>query len=233
MAYKVKLEQFEGPLDLLLEIVEAKKFNILHLSLSALAEQFLAYLRTIPEKNLSEISGFIAVGARLALLKSRELVPSLIEEEDGTENNLKRQLAVYQPYRVAAKKLERLSKSLKRYFSRDAFISQPPVFTFPSGLTSQILADSMDNVLGRVDHARKIPQAKIKETISLDECIDHLKRVMQGKDSLNFTSYLSDKLPQEHVIHFIGLLELVRVGHVTVKQRVAFGTIEINTYDQK
>lgn len=230
MAYKVKLSEFEGPLDLLLEIVEAKKFNIVTISLSQLAEEFLSYLKGLPEKNMHEISRFIAVAARLALLKSRELVPSLLTGDEDVEVDLKNQLALYQPYRTAAKKLERISHSRKRFHSREAFLAHPPVFSFPQGLSANILSENIKSVLGSIDHARHIPQAKVKETLSLEESIEHLRKVIKGEASLNFTSFLKGKKSEDHVVHFIGLLELVRCGHVEAKQKIAFGTIEISAY---
>lgn len=230
MAYKVKLSEFEGPLDLLLEIVEAKKFNVLTISLSQLAEEFLNYLKALPEKNIYEITQFIAVAARLALLKSRELVPSLLTGDQDGEENLKNQLALYHPYRAAAKKLERISRSKKKFYSREAFYAHPPVFSFPNGLSVDILTQNIKNALGSIDHARHIPQAKVTETLSLEESIEHLRKVIKGEISFNFTSFLKEKKSEDHVVHFIGLLELVRCGQVEAKQKVAFGTIEISVH---
>ncbi len=233
MPYKVKIEQFEGPLDLLLEIVEARKLSLVTIPLAEVAEQFLTHLATLTERSLEEITQFLVVGSRLALLKSRELVPSLedTDETDGDLENLKKQLVRYHPYRSAAQKLATVAHGKERYHARPAFADTDPVFYFPQGLTLQTLAESARHVAAHALNTPVIPQATVRKTISLQVCIDHLLGVTKGENKLDFTTYVQEKPREDRVVHFIGMLELVRMGKMSARQKNNFGTIVLTAHD--
>src|SRR3989338_9236417 len=105
--YQTKLEQFEGPLHLLLELIEAEKLDITSIALSKVTDQFLDYLTETSDLHPEELADFLVVAARLLLIKSRALLPSLTGEGDE-EADLERQLKIYREYYEASKSMHAL-----------------------------------------------------------------------------------------------------------------------------
>ena len=234
MVYRVKIEQFEGPLDLLLEIVEARRLSVVTLPLTEVAEQFLTYLRSRDVRDLEDITQFIVVASRLALLKSRELVPTLGDslEAEGEIDTLTARLRRYHPYRQAAKKIEQLDRRGRQFWPRASFAGYAPIFYFPKSLTASTLGEHMKNVLGQMTHIYIIPQAKIRSLVSLEVCIENLLHLSQGKKPLNFSEYLNTQAEEERVVFFIGVLELMRMGKMSAQQKENFGTIVLTRLEE-
>ena len=117
MNYHFQLEKFEGPLDILLNLIEKEKLSITEVSLAQIADQFLAYIDGNENINLEQLSGFLSVATRLILIKSRALLPILTftEEEEESIQDLEEHLRLYQLFRDQAKKLE---SALAAFFIR-------------------------------------------------------------------------------------------------------------------
>jgi len=157
--YQVKIEQFEGPFDLLLEIIEAKKLSLVELSLSKITDQFFEHMKRIAPLDPSDLVEFLVVASHLTLLKSRELVPDDTSEIDkeGSIEELERRLALYQPLRNAAKELGRSEKARERFSARDSFVGFKNIFFFPSGLKTSDLFSSIENVVADITLPERIP----------------------------------------------------------------------------
>src|SRR3990167_7246611 len=113
---KIKLEQFEGPLDLLLTLIEEQKIDITQVSLSQVTEQFLQYVSTARGMHPEELADFLVVAAKLLFIKSKTLLPSLhIEEEDG---DLEKQLKMYKLYYDASQRIQAMLAQRRYSFSR-------------------------------------------------------------------------------------------------------------------
>jgi len=106
--YQIKLEKFEGPLDLLLKLIEEERLSINEISLSQVANKYLEFVNSTQNISLDELADFLTVSAKLILIKSRTLLPSLNFEEEG--DSLEKQLRIYKEYYEASKKIEELSK---------------------------------------------------------------------------------------------------------------------------
>ena len=131
--YRIQLEEFEGPLDLLLKLIEERSLDITTVSLSQVADQFIAYVSGAEEMNPGEVADFLVVASKLLLLKSRILMPSLELEED--EGSLERQLKIYREYYEAAKKIKAMIGKKNFMFTRSKAIRVfTPVFSPPKKL---------------------------------------------------------------------------------------------------
>src|SRR3990167_8700851 len=142
MDYKVNLEKFSGPLDLLLSIIEEKKLGISEISLSQVADQFLEYLKKLENtqelkeniKSSSEyqriLADFLVIASRLILIKSRSLLPILVlsDEEEGDIKDLEERLKIYQKFRALGQELGHFAKDRAPYFSREYFLNLPLVY---------------------------------------------------------------------------------------------------------
>ena len=115
MPHVFKLEQFEGPLDLLLRMIEEEKMDVTQVALSKVTDQFIQYLTGIEEKQPEELADFLVVASKLLLIKSRVLLPQVVLEEDGSD--LEKQLRIYKEYLEASKILHKII--LKKKFGVD------------------------------------------------------------------------------------------------------------------
>jgi segregation and condensation protein A len=229
--YKVRLEQFEGPLDLLLEIVEARKLNLIEIRLAEVAEQFIEYLKTLKAWRGEEIAEFLTIASRLALLKSRELVPTLNEapEADGNLDELKRRLALYHPFRQAALRLKKLERERQEMYAREAFAGRHSIFFFPKGLTVLALARTLTDLTASLTLPHHIPQARMSTRVTLEECLDRLLARLKERKEIALHE-LDAPTPEHRILHFLSALELSRAGKVKATQRANFEPITL-TYN--
>ena len=113
MGHIFKLEQFEGPLDLLLRMIEEEKMDVTQVALSKVTDQFIQYLTGVEEKQPEELADFLVVASKLLLIKSRVLLPQVVLEEDGSD--LEKQLRIYKEY------FEKTKKFHKKNFKKTIF----------------------------------------------------------------------------------------------------------------
>ena len=138
--YQVKLEKFEGPLDLLLQLIEQADLDITEVSIAKVVEQFMIYLEQVEEKNPEELADFLVVAAKLLLIKSRALLPNLFlgDEDDGL--NLESQLKIYKKYYDASKIIEKILAEKKVLFTREKIpVDVEVIFNPPESLTTEKL----------------------------------------------------------------------------------------------
>ena len=131
MTYRFKLEKFEGPLDLLLELIEKEELRITELSLAKVADQYLEYIKNNENIHLENLSDFLSVASKLILIKSRALLPVLqfTDEEEGEIQDLARQLEEYKRFKEASQVLSRLEDESGKLYYRQAFQMDPRELT--------------------------------------------------------------------------------------------------------
>jgi segregation and condensation protein A len=223
--YSVKLEKFEGPFDLLYQLVESKKLEITEISLAQIANQFLDHIKT--GVATEDLANFLIVAGRLALIKSRALLPflELTKEEESDIESLKEQLAEYYKYRDLAKGIHKLDISKNIFYSRTFLSGMEPVFYFPKKLTSEKLSESLNNLLSTLTLPQRIPQAQIKNSISLEEKLEEIRNAIKNRIELRFSEILKSPSPEEKIAAFLSVLELVKRSELEAKQKNNFEDI--------
>lgn len=223
--YYIKLEQFEGPLDLLLKFIEEEKLKINEISLALVANRYLEYLNQAENLNLEELADFLTVAAKLILIKSRSLLPNLVFAEE--EDNLEKQLKIYKEYYDASKRIEALSKEPRESFCRlKHFRLQEVKFIPPERVTKEWLKEIFTQVLKNLDFLQTLPQAAIERTINITEKIEFIKKIIFKNISVSFKRLLKESNNKtEMVVSFLAVLELVKQKVVTVKQDSLFEEI--------
>ena len=219
--YQVKLEQFQGPLDLLLQLILEEKLDITEISLSKVAEQFIKYLEQVEELHPEELADFLVIATKLLLLKSRTLLPYLEQGLKDEGVNLTEQLKLYQEFQIASKQLaERLAARQFTYGRVDKYFSQPePIFTPPKKITTTDLKDYFIDVLERLEPLIRLPQKALAKAVSLKEKIIHLSEHLEKQSKLSFKEVINTaKDKGEVIVTFLALLELVRQQTVSVYQ---------------
>src|ERR1700712_1149125 len=232
--YKVKLEIFEGPLDLLLYLIKRDELDIYEISLERITKQYLEYLQAFKELNIEIAGEFVVMAANLIYLKSRSLLPvdQQPPEEDVDEDDprwdLIRQLIEYKKFKEAAEQLQVRALEQERIFTREIglhLVADAPLRLGEVGIFQLISA--FQNVIKRVD-AREDLREIFGEHFTVSEKIDWiLQRVSDGVP-LRFSELFASLASRvEIVVTFLALLELIRLRQVRASQLNPFDEIEI------
>jgi segregation and condensation protein A len=233
--YKVKLDVFEGPLDLLLFLVKRDEIDIYDISLERITRQYLEYLQAFKELNIDLAGEFVVMAANLLYLKSRSLLPvdQQMPDEDADEEDprweLIRQLIEYKKFKEAASELHARELIQERIFTRDGKTSgqmgDGPLRLAEVGIFQ--LINAFQNVIKRVD-AREDLREIFGEHFTVADKIDIiLQRVAEG-ERVRFSELFGEIASRiEVVVTFLALLELIRLRQIQAIQPDPFGEIEI------
>ncbi len=233
--YKVKLEIFEGPLDLLLYLIKQDELDIYDISLERITSQYLEYLQAFKELNIDVAGEFIVMAANLIYLKSRSLLPvdQQPPEEDAEEDDprwdLIRQLIEYKKFKEAAAHLQLRQLEQERIFSRPGAppseLMAAPLRLGEVGIFQ--LINAFQNVIKRVE-AREDLREIFGEHFTVSEKIDTILQRISGGSALKFSELFAQIASRvEIVVTFLALLELIRLKQIKVTQTNPFDEIEI------
>ncbi|MCX6784964.1 MAG: ScpA family protein [Candidatus Komeilibacteria bacterium] len=227
MAYSVKVGEFEGPLDLLLQLVENEELSITEVALSKVTEQFLAVVEasSLPTEELAD---FLLVAAKLLLLKSQALLPELAGEVEEA-GSLANQLKIYQQYYRASKVVEaRLKEQQFCYAPRSPLQLLTVQFRPPQGLTVEQLGNLFARLIAGLKPLVQLPQIMINRTISLSEKISRIWLLVKDKARLGFQHLVSSSTDKtELIVTFLAILELTKQKQIAVEQTGLFSEITI------
>ena len=231
--YKVKLEVFEGPLDLLLYLIKQDEIDIYDISIERITRQYLEYLQTFKELNIELAGEFIVMAANLIYLKSRSLLPidqqppAEEAEEDDPRWDLIRQLVEYKKFKEAAVDLHLREVEQETIFAREAspMLSENPLRLEEVGIFQ--LINAFQSVIKRIE-ARQEVQEIFGERFSVSEKIDAILRCVAAGATVRFSDLFGAIVSRvEVVVTFLALLELIRLKQVRATQENVFAEIEI------
>lgn len=227
---KIKIAQFEGPLDLLLQLIEDQKLEITQISLAAVTEHFLEYMRSQTSLSPQELADWLAIAAKLLVIKSKALLPALAlpEEEQEDATNLAWQLYQYKRYKEAAKTLRGFDSKRRQGWGRHtSFVEKITFFPDPS-LSVGALRDAMRYLAKALQEIGKIPKKILEEVVTITEKIEHLQKLIREKVELRLKDLMkSTKSKTEVIVTFLALLELVKQKILSVDQEAIFSDIII------
>jgi len=226
--YDIKIEKFEGPLDLLLKLIEREELDITQVALVKVTDQYIENLKKLPEIPAEELADFLVVAARLLFIKSKMLLPLLQWDQEEEEGDLERRLRMYKEYVEAAKKVQGMLAEKRHTYVRE----KPPVsalgFAPPKDLTTGKMAELFRDVLRRLVPVVKTPEGVIEKTVSIHEKIQSIHALISKHAKVSFHHVLRDAATRsEIIVSFLALLEMVKQRHVTVKQTDRFGEIHL------
>lgn len=227
----ITLEQFQGPLDLLLTLIERERLDISTVSLSRVTEQYLGFLAQTEEMDPEELADFLVVAAKLLVLKSRALLPMLTgDEEDG--DDLAKQLRIYKEYYDAAQGIARLLHKHRFTYGRETAIRIEPKFSPPTRLTADALRISFLNVLHQLEPLALFRNEEtIARTVSLREKIASIHKLLTEGAAVDFHSLLEQaETRMDVIVTFLALLELVKQRRIIVRQQDMFSHIHIEQH---
>ncbi len=229
--YSVQLENFEGPLDLLLHLIKKHEMDIYDIPMTAITEQYLAILDAMKTINLDVAGEFLLMAATLLHIKSKQLLPKIVEEdqeeeEDDPRAELVRRLLEYQKYKEVSQTLDNRPQLNREIFARVApepeVLEDAEVGFVAVGLFD--LLEALQEVFkeSQEQHVHEIDM----EQLSVTDRINAILSSLQGKESVAFVDLFSDGLERnEMIVTFLALLELVKLRMVRVMQNTHYGTI--------
>jgi len=225
---EIKLEQFSGPLDLLLQLIEQEELNITEISLSKVTEQYFDYLNKLEEHRPEELADFLVIATKLVYLKSRNLLPQILpEEEDGP--TLAEQLKMYKRYIEASKEINRLWEAGNLGYGR----MEPPLkaegFVLPVNARAEDLKSALYNLLKRLKPINPLPKVSIDRAITVKQKIESIYNLLKQHKKISFMKILAEaENKTELIISFLAILELVKAGSATARQDRSFSDLEIS-----
>lgn len=230
--FTVKTEVFEGPLELLLSLIEKRKLFINDISLAAVADDYIAYLQHHPTLPVRDTADFILIASTLVLIKSKSLLPSLelTDEENADIENLEARLKEYKRIKELSRHIrERFGKHIM--FRRQAPASHTPVFSPDKHITAAAMLAAAQSVVAGFPKEERLAETVVKKVVSLEEVIDNLSERVRRSLSVSFREFVGfDKKDKvEVVVGFLAMLELVKQGVVNVVQRRQFDDISIES----
>jgi len=229
--FNVKTEVFEGPLDLLLNLIEKRKLLINDISLAKVADDYIAYIRELQNFPIADSANFILIASTLVLIKSKSLLPALnlTEEEQGSILDLERRLKIY-------KRMKELGNHVRKLFGKNIIFESEgrtiqPVFSPDQSMTVHAFIGSIKEVLKNLPKKELLPKVVVEKVISLEEMIGNLTARIETSIKMSFREFSKmGKSEKVHVIvSFLAMLELVKQGIINVTQDRHFDDIVIET----
>ncbi len=240
--YKIKVENFEGPLDLLCHLIDKNKMDICDIKISEITDQYIGYLNEMERMNLEIASEFLIMASTLLYLKSKSLLPNtdVEDEKELTEEELLRRIIEYKKYKEITKKLkEAYEEGTQRIFKAPEVIELPKQkleVTYTKEVIPQIYQALVEKNEQRVNqNAENLQKIAITDTYTVESKVKVMFRELLHHKKFVFNKLFSNKKcnKQEVVTAFTGLLELSRRSKVVTEQEELFGDINVEKAKRK
>lgn len=227
--FAIKTAVFEGPLELLIELVEKRKLLINDINLAAVTDEYIATVSEMQAKSLPHTAQFIQLAATLLLIKSKSLLPvlELTHEEEEMIDDLGERLRRYQVFRDAGAVLQRQFGHTPLYEPEYA-PPKEPLFLPDSWCTLESLHHAMNEVLHALPKKEVKQKVQVRSTVSLEEMIDSLRTRIDREIKTSFATLRAQNPESRHVIvSFLAILEIFKQGNILITQNDRFADIEI------
>ncbi len=229
--YAIKHNDFEGPLDLLLTLINERKLYINEVSLAEVTNGYITYVQNLTAHPLAETAQFVLVASTLLLIKSRSLLPNmpLTEEEEGGIEELKTRLAHYQTIRDATKLMRAQWGTQILTFPQKQPYQRPIIFS-PGEATALRLHATLLNIIHALPVQTFRPEAVVERIISLEEMITQVRDRVLRAARTRFSELAKGASKAEVVLQFLALLELVKGGFLQAEQARTFDDILLESH---
>ena len=233
--YAIKIENFEGPLDLLCHLIEKNKMNIYDINLSEITEQYIEYLRKMESMDLEIASEFLVMASTLLFIKSKKLLPKQEEEEEElTEEELIRRIIEYKKFKEISKIFkEQYAQNSKRYYKIQEKIELPKQ-KIEREYDNLVIPTIYRNLIERNrekinQNAKNIEKIAITDNYTVSSKVKEMYKILVKQKKFVFNKFYSLKKrnKQEVVTAFSGLLEMSRRSKVQTNQENLFGDINV------
>ncbi|HHT38473.1 MAG TPA: segregation/condensation protein A [Mollicutes bacterium] len=234
MEYKVKIDEFEGPLDLLLHLIKESNIDIYDIQISEITEQYLDYIETMEVLNLSIASEYLVMAAELIEMKSKALLPSVDDgEEDEFEEDPKetliRRLIEYKHYKEITNTFKELEKERSQIYTKlpsslEDYREKQEATETHSVL---LLLDAFSKFLDRIEYQKPLNTKITSKELSIGDRITKIRNILNTKKEVHFEALFDEWNRSYVVVTFLAILQMAKEQEVIIAQDVNFGDIYI------
>ncbi|MEY2664570.1 MAG: segregation and condensation protein segregation and condensation protein [Candidatus Parcubacteria bacterium] len=232
MSFTIKTQVFEGPLDLLLSLVEKRKLFINDIALSKVADDYVEHVKQLGHFPIEDSANFILIASTLLLIKSKSLLPALTLTEDEQQGiqDLETRLKIYQ-------RMKDMSVHVKRMYGESVIYTPTQarpatvVFSPHPSMTSASLLHAIRDIIRNLPKKEVIPKAVIRKVLNLEEVIVSLTERVTAGLRMSFREFTKAHKEEKVnvIVSFLAMLELVKQGVIQVNQEGSFGDIHMET----
>lgn len=232
LPYQVRIENFEGPLDLLLHLIRKNEINIYDIPIALIAQQYLSYIEAMKDLNLTVAGEFLVMAATLLQIKSKMLLPvdeTAEDEEDGPDprEELVRRLLEYKTFKEAARQLDTQERMWRDIYSRTPGLREEAAESDEAMLDNIGLFDLVDALQGILNRnpGKKLLEI-IPDNLTVRDRMNVILEALEGQESIGFEALFESASHRLVIIvTFLALLELIRLRTIRVYQAESFGPI--------
>lgn len=244
MDYRVHLQQFDGPLDLLLHLIEESKLDINDIFISEITSQYLSYMEELESIDMDTASEFLAMAANLLYIKSRQLLPRPPREEETEQGEedpaevLMRQLREYKAFKAVSKELEDVLQKAGELRTRlPEDVPLPPQRFQIEGISQEGLYAAFLSILKRTEGKEELIELHDvhQDTFTIRSCLKSIRSLLRvRKEEVPFEDLFPERAEKMHVIvTFMTLLEMINHGEVRLRQKGPFAAIFVSMAELK
>lgn len=231
MQYKITIDNFDGPLDLLLHLIKENNIDIYDIKVEEIAKQYLDYIESMKNLNLSIASEYLVMASELIEMKSRMLLPKRDEEdtdeyeEDPREVLIERLLA-YKKYKEVTKEFKDLELTRKLVISKEQEnLSKYLKEEENENLSVSDLVDAFNNLLEKKRLEKPVQTKITKKELSVTEKVIKIRDILKKKRKVNFEDLFENSSKEEVIVSFLSILEMLKKDEIIVKQENNFNNI--------
>lgn len=231
MQYKITIDNFDGPLDLLLHLIKENNIDIYDIKVEEIAKQYLDYIESMKNLNLSIASEYLVMASELIEMKSRMLLPKREEEdtdeyeEDPREVLIERLLA-YKKYKEVTKEFKDLELTRKLVISKEQEnLSKYLKEEENENLSVSDLVDAFNNLLEKKRLEKPVQTKITKKELSVTEKVIKIRDILKEKRKVNFEDLFENSSKEEIIVSFLSILEMLKKDEIIVKQENNFNNI--------
>lgn len=227
-AFTIETSVFQGPLDVLLDLIEKRKLLINDVSLASVADEYMDYINRNQDKILSETTQFVAIASTLLLIKSKSLLPvlELTDEEEKSIEDLEYRLTLYKLFRHAGTTIGKEFGNAPQ-FSKTYKQRQEPIFMPDSYVEKEKLYTSMKEVIHNLPKKIFKKNVSVKKLVSLEDTMKDLHSRVSNTFKMSFSQFSGNEDKSKVIVSFLAVLELVKQGMLMARQQQRFADFEL------
>ena len=236
MEYNFKIEEFEGPLDLLLHLIKKNEYDIFDINISEITVQYLDYINNLEKLNLNVDSEYLVMASELTYLKSRELLPNEVieEEEDDPKQDLINRLVEYQKYKDVCGKLKEFELDRKQYYTKspsllDEFHGKEAMVGDDISIAD--LVKAFMNFQQRKEFDKPLNTVVTKKEYSVHKRSSEILKRLKNKKKIVFDELFDIYKKDYVVVTFLAILDLAKKGNILLKQDRSSDSIVLSMRD--
>ena len=228
--YDIILDDFTGPMDLLLSLIKKNEMDIMNIKLEVIIDEYLEYIKKMQEMNLDVASSYLVMSSELLEIKSRMLLPKSEdeEEEEDPKERLINRLALYQKYKDSIEGFKELESERNNYYTKiPSSLSeyQDEKKALIDNVTIDDLVNAFKKFLERVEEEKPLNTKVTKKELSVDDEIKSIKNKLKNKKKISFFDLFEVRNKEHIVVTFLAILEMAKKRELKIYQESNFGNI--------